>query len=81
MVEMLLLSPATSTWRDDLQAANGMTCYRSEKNTIVPTSYIEEFRGTAQHQNGEDDQQRQETGGLNFCTHGQHQNYSPFRRG
>jgi len=33
MVEMLLLSPATSTWRDDLQAANGMTCYRSEKNT------------------------------------------------
>jgi len=33
MVKMLLLSPATSTWRDDLQAANGMTCYRSEKNT------------------------------------------------
>jgi len=61
MVKMLLLSPATSTWRDDLQAANGMTCYRSEKNTIVPTSYIEEFRGTAQHQNGEDDQQRQAT--------------------
>ena len=63
MVETLLLSPATSTWQDDLQATNKMTCYRSEKNTIVPlsTRYIEEFQGTTQHQNGEDDQQRQAT--------------------
>jgi hypothetical protein len=40
-----------------------MTSYRPEKNTIVPlsTRYIEEFQGTTQHQNSEDDQQRQAT--------------------